>query len=87
MTAEEAKAMGFRIMIWPGATIEPIIDAVTAELQKLKKEGTTSTEGFKIGIKGAFNACGLQECIEIDKKAGGKAYATVNNEHGQTNGH
>ena len=28
MTADEAKAMGFRIMIWPGATLEPMLDAV-----------------------------------------------------------
>lgn len=81
MTADEAKSLGFRMMIWPGATLEPIIDAVTAELSKLKQTGTTSTNTFKVGIHTAFDTCGLQECLEIDRKAGGKAYATVNDEH------
>lgn len=86
MNTAEAKAMGFKIMIFPGATIEPIIDAVNDELKVLKETGSTSTKKWQGGVHAAFNACGLAECVEIDKKAGGKAYATVNDKAGESGG-
>lgn len=76
-TAQQARDVGFRIMIVPGVAIGPVIRSVTAELEHLKKEGTVSQENDREGVVKGFNICGLQECIEIDQKAGGKAYDSV----------
>jgi 2-methylisocitrate lyase-like PEP mutase family enzyme len=76
-TIEEASKMGFRIIIYPGLCIGPVLDSVSKglrELQTTRKSSSVVTAG---GIKEAFNLCGLQECIDIDKEAGGEAYATV----------
>ena len=77
MTAQQAKDIGFRIMIVPGVCIGPVIRSVTAELQHLKEAGAVSQQNDKEGVVRGFQLCGLNECIEIDKVAGGKAYDTV----------
>lgn len=77
MTAEQARQIGFRLMIVPGVCIAPILRSVTAELEHLKKEGAVSQQNDREGVVNAFNLCGLHECIEIDQRAGGKAYDTV----------
>lgn len=78
MTAEQAREIGFRIMIWPGIVMEAAINAVNTELAKLKNDGTSSGAKHELGVKQIFDMCGLQEAMEIDKRAGGKAYSTVN---------
>lgn len=75
-TIEEASKMGFRVIIYPGLCIGPVLDSVSKELKTLQKTGKASAGGLS-GVKEAFNLCGLQECIDIDKEAGGGAYATV----------
>ena len=77
LSMEEASAFGFKIMIYPGLCLGPIIQSVSSELQQLKESGRPS-QGNEAGhIKAAFNLCGLQECLEVDSSCGGKAYATV----------
>lgn len=71
---EEANEMGFRIVIFPKACIDPVIDAVGDRLAKLKETGKS---GGGTGVKKEFNLCGLQECMEIDRLAGGSAYSTI----------
>jgi 2-methylisocitrate lyase-like PEP mutase family enzyme len=71
LSVEEAKALEFRIMIFPVASFEAAIIGVQKSLKKLKQFGVADSEGG--GVRGAFNLCGLQECIEIDKSAGGKS--------------
>ena len=77
MTAQQAKEIGFRIMIVPGVCMGPVIRSVTEELEHLKETGTVGQQNDREGVVKAFKICGLEECIEIDKKAGGKAYETV----------
>lgn len=77
MTVAEAKEIGFRLMIFPGLAIAPIIKSVQAELAYLKEHGGVSPDSNAGGVKEAFNLCGLQECIELDQAAGGKAYDSV----------
>ncbi|KAK4905946.1 hypothetical protein LTR49_024832 [Elasticomyces elasticus] len=77
MNANEAREVGFRIMIFPGLCIGPVIDAVRAELDYLKQEGGASPGSEAGGVKEAFNLSGLKECIQLDKDAGGKAYDSV----------
>ena len=76
-TIEEASKMGFRVIIYPGLCIGPVLESVSQELKTLQTTGKGSARSSAGGVKEAFNLCGLQECIEIDRDAGGKAYATV----------
>ena len=74
---DEAREMGFRVIIYPGLCIGPVIESVRKELKVLQTTGKSSPIDASSGIKDAFNLCGLQECVEIDKQAGGRAYASV----------
>lgn len=76
-TVQEAREIGFRMVIYPGLCLEPFIRSVRNELDVLKQTGKASPSEPNSGIKDAFNLSGLQECIAIDKLAGGKAYAGV----------
>lgn len=77
LTAQQARDIGFRIMIVPGICIAPIIRSVTAELEHLKREGAASQQNDREGVVRGFRLCGLDECIGIDQSAGGKAYDDV----------
>ena len=79
ISAKEAQEIGFRIMIVPGVCIGPVIRSVTAELEHLKEKGSVSSQNDREGVVKAFKLCGLEECIEIDRQAGGKAYDNVGN--------
>ena len=77
-TVKEAKDIGYRVMIVPGVCLAPVLESCTNALEYLKTEGALpprSKDGGKVIT--AFNVCGLQECIQIDQRAGGKAYDTV----------
>ena len=77
MSAQEAQEIGFRIMIVPGICIGPVMRSVTAELEHLKSHGVVSNQNQSEGVVKGFQMCGLDECITLDQKAGGKAYDTV----------
>ncbi|WPH05085.1 Hypothetical protein R9X50_00798400 [Acrodontium crateriforme] len=77
LTAQEAQEIGFRLMIFPGLCIAPVIKSVTAEMEHLTTHGTLSAGNDGAGVNGAFDLCGLQECIGIDQTTGGKAYEKV----------
>jgi 2-methylisocitrate lyase-like PEP mutase family enzyme len=77
ITAAEAKEIGFGIMIVPGLCIAPVMNAVEAEMRHLKEKGVVSEGNVNEGVVKGFNMCGLEECMELDRKAGGKAYDTV----------
>ena len=77
MTVEEAKEIGFRVMIFPGICLAAVATSVGNALDELQGvSGAPQTDGHS-GVKSLFNICGLQECIELDIRAGGKAYADV----------
>ena len=77
MSAQEAQEIGFRIMIVPGICIGPVMQSVTAELEHLKSHGVVSNQNQSEGVVKGFQMCGLDECVALDQKAGGKAYDTV----------
>ena len=84
LNVEEAKTLGFRIVIFPALCIGPVVNSIKTELLHLKAYGTASYAGKAVHIKEAFDLCGLQECIDVDKKAGGKAYSSMQqNQHGR----
>jgi len=76
MTVQEAKEIGFRIMIHPGLALSAVIKSVTASLKELKSTGMVALteEDLKSGVKSIFTVCGLIECMEFDKAAGGSSY-------------
>lgn len=77
-TAAEAKDIGYRIMIAPGICLGPMVQACTGAMEHLKTQGALPPPGKEGGSPvGVFNVCGLQECIQMDQRAGGKAYDTV----------
>ncbi|KAK6382141.1 hypothetical protein LTS17_004026 [Exophiala oligosperma] len=77
ISAQEAQEIGFRIMIHPGACLGPVAKILRQELQVLKKTGKATPADAESSPKELFNLAGLQECIEIDRLAGGKAYASL----------
>lgn len=81
-TVEEAREIGFRIVIYPALLLESVIRSASADLKAFKETGVPSSSSSAPGeaefsIKDAFNLCGLQECIHVDEQAGGKAYSSV----------
>ena len=76
MSVEEAKRMGFRIMIFPGLALEAVYRSVTLACDKLIENGKVeiSDQQKKVGVKAVFQLCGLDECIEFDQKSGGKSF-------------
>ncbi|KIW15525.1 hypothetical protein PV08_05571 [Exophiala spinifera] len=73
LSVDQAKELGFRIVIFPIAGFGGAIKGITESLATLKSTGREPED--LIGVKQAFELCGLNECIELDKRAGGKALA------------
>lgn len=77
ISIERAQQLGFRLMIHPVICLQPIMNAVSKELEILKKTGLCSQSNASAGVKDAFNLAGLQECIDLDAAAGGRAFDEV----------
>ncbi|KAL9021098.1 MAG: hypothetical protein Q9185_001637 [Variospora sp. 1 TL-2023] len=74
ITVDEAREMGFRIMIFSFAGLAPAYMAIKAAYEKLLHQGITGIQGNGIGPKVLFNVCGLKEAVAIDEDAGGMDY-------------
>lgn len=74
ITVDEAREMGFRIMIFSFASIAPAYQAIKATFQKLKKDGVLGTKG-EITPRSIFAVCGLDDLVEVDVNAGGQMFA------------
>ncbi|KAI0152653.1 Phosphoenolpyruvate/pyruvate domain-containing protein [Xylariaceae sp. FL1272] len=75
VTPEEARELGFRIMIFPVFTLGPVYTAIKGAAEELHKYGKVkSREGDGMGPKELFEVCGLKESVEFDERAGGAAY-------------
>jgi len=77
MSAEKAKQMGFRIMIWPVLSLSAAYASVTSAFKELKSKGEVepTVHEKKEGVKSFFGVCGLDECVAFDEKAGGNAFS------------
>ena len=75
-TVAEAKATGFKLIIYPGFALGPVYEGVAMAAKVLKETGdmckVVDKPGF--GPKELFMACGLKEAIEFDIAAGGTMY-------------
>ena len=76
LTVEEAKALGFRLIIFPGVCSSKVLDGVNQSLALLKSSGKEEAYNGG-GVQKLFKTCGLDDCVEIDRMAGGKAYEKV----------
>lgn len=75
-TPAEAKEMGFKIIIFPFASIGPAYTAIKDGLLKIKETGRTAVpEDFS--PKKLFTVVGLDEAMKVDSDAGGTQYFTV----------
>ena len=75
ISADEAKELGFKIIIWPFATVVPAYVAMRDAIKGLKKTGNQNTpEG--IGPRKIFEGCGLEGYMQWDVDMGGSMYAT-----------
>ena len=77
MTVEEARELGFRIIIFPAICLSAVATSVWNALDDLQGECGVPQSNGHTDVKSLFNICGLQDCIEFDKKAGGQAYTDV----------
>lgn len=73
VTVDEAKEMGFRMMLWPFATLTAAYLSMKTALEKLKKEGRTDTPKT-LTPRFLFEVSGLKQSMEIDEHAGGSAF-------------
>lgn len=74
ITVDEAKAMGFRIMIFSFATLAPAYAAIRETLVRLRDHGVVGTPDGITPVK-LFEVCGLQDAMTVDAVAGGEAFS------------
>lgn len=73
ISVDEAKEIGFRIIIHPFAALAHAYTAISSGLRGLKESGKMNHEA-KITPQFVFRVCGLDDSLELDKAAGGKAF-------------
>ena len=73
ISVDEARDMGFRVMIFPFAALAPAYTAIKDALERLKKDGLMGT-GEALTPRKLFEVCGLEESMKIDVAAGGKSF-------------
>ena len=76
MSVDEARELGFKIVIYPALAMSPVVEAVSKAFSELKDTGraTVTEDAKKKGVKQVFSICGLEREVAFDAKAGGKAY-------------
>jgi methylisocitrate lyase len=73
ISAREAKEIGFRIIIFPFATLGPALVAMREGLAKLREDGLPGLSE-EITPQMLFRVCGLDESLKLDAEAGGEAF-------------
>ncbi|GME65610.1 putative carboxyphosphonoenolpyruvate [Neofusicoccum parvum] len=73
ISADEARAMGYRVVIFPFASLAPAYAAMKAGFEQLKRTGVVGAPEY-FTPKFCFQVCGLDESMALDEAAGGKAF-------------
>ncbi|THH33093.1 hypothetical protein EUX98_g1114 [Antrodiella citrinella] len=76
-TTNEAEAMGAKIIIFSLVSCVAAVHGIRAAMQSLKKTGTDFSSARGMDPKAFFEVMGLSDVIELDAKAGGKAFELV----------
>lgn len=74
LSAQEAKGLGFKIIIFPAFALKPVYESVSQAAKILKEKGTQNASGNG-SPRDLFNICGLKKAVEFDIAAGGGLYA------------
>ncbi|KAL2002035.1 hypothetical protein VTN02DRAFT_759 [Thermoascus thermophilus] len=74
LSAQEAKELGFQMIIFPTFALKPVYESVRQAAKILKEKGTQDLSGSG-SPRDLFNICGLQKAVEFDIAAGGGLYA------------
>lgn len=77
VSVAEAAALGFRVIIFPSALLSVVMEAELLQLRHLKETGLQRIPESRkhLGPKLLFQAMGLDECVEFDRKMGGQSYS------------
>ena len=73
ITVDEARDMGFRIMIFSFASLTSAYLGIKAMLETLKNTGQLGAPKA-ITPRKLFEVCGLEELVEVDMNAGGNMF-------------
>ncbi|KXN83974.1 Carboxyvinyl-carboxyphosphonate phosphorylmutase [Leucoagaricus sp. SymC.cos] len=76
-TASDARRLGVKIAIFPLITAVPAVHGMRQGLAALKIHGTDTLTAHKMSPKRFFEVMGLDGAIQIDREAGGQAYAKL----------
>lgn len=76
LSVDEATRLGFKIVIFPAASLWPVFEHVGNAMKELKeKRGTNLKEARRLGgVRHHFNMLGLKECMRFDAAAGGQSF-------------
>lgn len=75
-SVEEARDIGFRVIIFPGLALKAAYEGITGATRALKEGRSQSQmDGRGAGIKDIFEVCGLKEAVQFDIDAGGSMYS------------
>lgn len=80
VSADEAREMGYRIVIWPCFAMTAALLAYREAARELKRSGMVAerrdAEGkVQGGVRECFEVCGLSKYAAFDKEMGGQAFA------------
>lgn len=80
VSKDEAREMGYRIVIWPCFAMTAAILAYREAAKELKGTGMVAERrdaSGKVmgGVRECFEVCGLNQYAEFDKEMGGQAFA------------
>ncbi|KAI3618981.1 oxaloacetate acetylhydrolase [Moniliophthora roreri] len=75
-TADEAKALGVKLIIYPLITAVPMAHSVRAALQSLKQTGSDVTAAKGMGPRQFFQVMGLDAALNLDKQAGATSFTS-----------
>jgi len=76
-TCQEAEALGAKIIIFSLVSCVAMVHALREAMHSLKKTGTDFTSAKGMDPKSFFEVMGLNEAIELDKRAGGAAFRVI----------
>lgn len=79
VTADEAREMGYRIVIWPCFSMTAAVLAYREAAKELKGTGMVKEkrdDSGKVmgGVRECFEVCGLSRYANFDKEMGGQAF-------------
>lgn len=76
-TCQEAEALGAKIIIFSLVSCVAAVHGIRAAMRSLKKTGTDFSSAQGMDPKAFFEVMGLHDVVELDARAGGKAFEEV----------